>query len=368
MLNAAMRRLAKYERVTGSWFELEDCARPVGEFRVHTVPIVLLGSGGESEVELAPRPTRGAVKYPKRRKAGSYDVSIRAEDDDSLIEDGFGERGPAAAIDVTKDPQEAALAGLADEVQPVLLPPPPLVPREDVAQGSVGTTVVSEETRPPVKQVPMPPSSHPSPRAEAPVLGGRRGKSTASMRANGGKLDFYEKKVGFFQATCGNVAHGKCALTRTARKLAGSSNAAPVGGRLLGFMSYRLMNSFVESREERCSAEVLRGVQLSDRDSARAELKRLPGWTELLACERAGRRRAGGQEVWWDKFGDKLNRERNDGESDHEEARISRNLFDLFEQTARTEEAMNTVGDRKERDQWNGDWRRNRASRTGTLW
>ena len=52
-----MRRLAKYELVTGRWFELEDCARPVGEFRVHTVPIVPLGSGVESEFELAPRPT-----------------------------------------------------------------------------------------------------------------------------------------------------------------------------------------------------------------------------------------------------------------------------------------------------------------------
>ena len=49
------------------------------------------------------------------------------------------------------------------------------------------------------------------------------------------------------------------------------------------------------------------------------------------------------QEGWWDKICDKLNRERNDGESDHEEARISRNLFDLFEPTARTEEAITTA-------------------------
>ena len=80
---------------------------------------------------------------------------------------------------------------------------------------------------------------------------------------------------------------GKCALTRTARKLASSSDAAPVGGRRLGFMSYWLMNSFVESREEHWSAEVLRGAQQSDWEAARAELTRLPGGTELLACERA---------------------------------------------------------------------------------
>ena len=77
VLYKAMRRLAKYERVTRRWFELEDCARPVGEFRVHTVPIVPLGSGGESEFELTPRPKCGAARYPKRRKAGSDDVSIR---------------------------------------------------------------------------------------------------------------------------------------------------------------------------------------------------------------------------------------------------------------------------------------------------
>ena len=96
--------------MTGRWFELEDCARPVGEFRVHAVPIVPLGSGGESEFELAPRPKRGAARNPKRRKAGSDDVSIRADDDESFFEDGFGEGGPAAALDLTEDPQEAALA------------------------------------------------------------------------------------------------------------------------------------------------------------------------------------------------------------------------------------------------------------------
>ena len=133
VLDKAMRRLAKYERVTLRWFELEDCARPAGEFRVHTVPIAPL----ESEFELEPRPKRGAARCPKRRKAGSDDVSIRAHDDDSFFEDGFGEGGPATAFDVTGDPQEAALAGLGGEVELVLLAPPPLVPPEDVAQGSL---------------------------------------------------------------------------------------------------------------------------------------------------------------------------------------------------------------------------------------
>ena len=40
-----MHRLAKYERVTGRWCEFEDCARPVGEFRVSIVP---LGHRGEA--------------------------------------------------------------------------------------------------------------------------------------------------------------------------------------------------------------------------------------------------------------------------------------------------------------------------------
>ena len=43
------------------------------------------------------------------------------------------------------------------------------------------------------------------------------------------------------------------------------------------------------------------------------------------------------------KICDKLDRESNDGESDHEEARVSRNLFDLFEQTDRAEEAVATA-------------------------
>ena len=48
----------------------------MAEFRVHTVPIVPFGSGGGSEFELAPRPKRGAARYPKRRKAGRDDVSM----------------------------------------------------------------------------------------------------------------------------------------------------------------------------------------------------------------------------------------------------------------------------------------------------
>ena len=49
---------------------------------------------------------------------------------------------------------------------------------------------------------------------------------------------------------------------------------------------------------------------------------------------------------WWEKVCDKLNRASNDGESDHEEARVSRNLFDLFEQTDRTEIAVTTAARR----------------------
>ena len=67
------KRLAKYERVTGRWFELEDWRQPVGEFRVHTMPIMPFSSGGESEFELAPKPKCGTATYPKRRKAGSDD-------------------------------------------------------------------------------------------------------------------------------------------------------------------------------------------------------------------------------------------------------------------------------------------------------
>ena len=72
-----------------------------------------------------------------------------------------------------QDPQEGALAGLAHEVEPILLAPPPSVPPEGVAHGSVGAKVIAEETGPPIEQVPMPPPSHRSPHAEAPLVGGR---------------------------------------------------------------------------------------------------------------------------------------------------------------------------------------------------
>ena len=52
------------------------------------------------------------------------------------------------------------------------------------------------------------------------------------------------------------------------------------------------------------------------------------------------------QEGWWENICDKLNRESNDGESDQEEARVSRNLFDLPEQTERAEKAGTTAARR----------------------
>ena len=86
VLYKAMRRLAKYERgdrgVGLSWRTAPGAA---GEFRVHTEPIVPLGSGGESEFELSRRgPNADLPGTPKRRKGCSGDVSIRADDDDSF--------------------------------------------------------------------------------------------------------------------------------------------------------------------------------------------------------------------------------------------------------------------------------------------
>ena len=51
-----------------------------------------------------------------------------------------------------------------------------------------------------------------------------------------------------------------------------------------------------------------------------------------------------------EKICDKFNREGNDGMSDHEDARVSRNHFDLFEQADRAERAVTTAAWRKQRD------------------
>ena len=233
---------------------------------MHTVPTVPLGSGGESEFELAPRPKRGAARYPKRRMAGSN----RADDDDSFFEDGFGEGGPAAALDVTEDLQEAALAVLADEVEPVLLAPPPLVPPEDVAQGSVGATVVAEETCPPVEQVPMPPPSHPSPPRPLFWAAGESSRRLlcAPSKAN---LTSTTRRVASSRPHATTWPTGNVRSRAQRASLLARVAHAPVGGRPLGFMSHWLTNSFVESREERWSAEVPRGVQQSDREAADIE-------------------------------------------------------------------------------------------------
>ena len=98
---------------------------------------------------------------------------------------------------------------------------------------------------------------------------------------------------GFFQATCGNAARWRCALTCTARKKASSSDAAPE--RPLEFTSCWLKNSFcgvkartLVGRGALWSPAVWSGgsafriEEIAWRDSA-------PG-----LCARTGRRRAGG--------------------------------------------------------------------------
>ena len=105
---------------------------------------------------------------------------------------------------------------------------------------------------------------------------------------------------------------------------------------------------------------------------------------ELLRCELCGKTKvldkatvmfqqrcmSAKHEGWWETICEKLSKETNDGESDLEEAKVSRNLFDLFEQSAQTEattaatatpEEEATTRARKEQDQQTQEKTKNQA-------
>ena len=122
--------------------------------------------------------------------------------------------------------------GPVQEEQPANLAPenaaqlePPVEGQED--QGPAG---VLQEGAAAAAVVPPPPPPPPPRRAAAGADVGR-GRADMVMGLHGGQIAFYANKH-IFQATCGNGAHGRCVLTRSA---AGGSRAAQ--GRPLGLLS-----------------------------------------------------------------------------------------------------------------------------------
>ena len=162
----------------------------------------------------------------------------------------------------------------------------PLLEGEEVPQ-TLGDAPVAAEAAgaaPAQEQVLEGPVAMPPPpipeqlEADAVSVASSRGKAEISLEIEGGKLTFYRQ--GFFTATCRNVAHTKCVMTRTSQP---GRRAAQ--GRPLGFLVAWLALS-EETVDKTDHWNRSRWPDHATRTAARHRLAELPGGQELLECER----------------------------------------------------------------------------------
>lgn len=283
-----MQDLADYPMLTASFFTLEESLRPIGEFRVHVVPVLPL------ERTLAttffPPPRRGADRYPRHKRAraeggGPQEQQERIVDD--AHEEDAGEQSGQDFVPALHEEDCVDDEGLGDfmdnEGAAVFQPMEPPSEEPDIANPSVAGPQAAE---PPAPAPPAPPAAAPPPAAPRPPVAGRRGRGEATVILPTGRITFYLQK-NVMEATCRNLDHGKCVLTRTVRCRAGTEgNPFPKGGRPLGFLAAWLCRAGCASKEEHWSDMHL---SLEERVAGRQQIMEAEGGAQLLMWERARR-------------------------------------------------------------------------------
>lgn len=279
-LHQGIALLAAYERLSVSWYLLEESSRPLASFAPDIVPVVPL-TFGASAVPFYPKQVKRRVnRYPKRARQNANDEQPPLADDDG--DDGIDEEALDQEVPGIDDEHErefgdfeSALAEVLEEASAELLRPlaaedeedgaPP--PQEQIAEGAL-----EEDLAPPP----------PPPIAEA---RGPRGKAAVTVTFPHGKISYYASKNSF-EAICRNPAHGKCVLTRTAKGKPGPAGKPPKGGRPLGFMAAWLQHSPVADKVMHWSPEFLHG-SIEARTAGREFIKGAHFGAELLAHERS---------------------------------------------------------------------------------
>lgn len=268
-----------------TWFELEECQRPIGRFRADVVPVVPLRNSA-GEVKVYPTKKRGLSRYPVKRKRLCAGDGQRL-DENAINEGGLNAEGdPGSDDDLPEDVDplhdefpvgDQQIAGLSDDVLGALMEPASMPPDEgEPPQQGPPPPAPLRIDPPPVLAPGPPPRQGP---------GSSRDKGLNMVVLTWGKISFYRSKR-VFEATCRNPAHGKCVLTRTSGPPAGSS--APSNrraGRPVGFLAAWLAKGGVSSKEEHWSPDVLQS-SLQARRAARRLVMSLPNGPELLLLER----------------------------------------------------------------------------------
>ena len=103
-----------------------------------------------------------------------------------------------------------------------------------------------------------------------------------------GKISYYKKKGGFFEATCYNIHHDNCRLTRVAYGSDDMNRRAQ--GRCLGlFMAWLLARNQVGEHSDHISAFFLASMDLECRQTGRTRLQTYVGSERLFEKERVRR-------------------------------------------------------------------------------
>ena len=142
---------------------------------------------------------------------------------------------------------------------------------EDEAAVDVAGGAASSNMPPP----PPPPRLE---RAES-VASSQRERAEIVVEVPGGKLTYYHKGE-FFTATCNNLAHGKCILTRTSRAGKRSAQGRPLG-LLMGWLALGQ-----DSDSKAAHFDRSRWPNHQARTDARERLSEMPGAEGLFAEER----------------------------------------------------------------------------------
>lgn len=275
------RLLTKFDKLTVTWYQLEICGRPIGIWRVHTVPVVPLDQS--DAVCIYPPKRRGPDqqrrKRPRRADADANDGDEGVEDDLGGIAEDAGGGEQDAPDEYSENMQhQGGLLVLLDEVDAVL--DQPLAPPEDDDEPppeppqveSAGGVVSSDD---PVAPPPPPPR---------PVEFRVPGHAKATVWFPHGKISYYPSK-NILEAVCRAPGHGKCVLTRTVRARANTaSDPVPKGGRPVGFLASWLLKAADTSSKNDHWANL--SATLEERVAARNFVRQAPGGEGLLAAER----------------------------------------------------------------------------------
>lgn len=281
----AMRSISDKGKLVASWYELEECLRPIGKFILDVVPVIpsRTARGGL----FFPAPRRGADK--SRRKRAKKDATGTGEEatevaatesqSDAEVADAIEDARPE--FDENREENGGDLALWLDGVAPELEAPMEQFVAPDQPVEAPHAPDAAEGVAAPLVAQPPPP-----PPPLVPLARGSRSRGEATVNFPMGRITFYESK-GVFEAVCRNPLHGKCVLTRTSRCRAGTEGSeTPLGGRPLGFLAAWLLKAEVGSKAEHWEPERMHNT-LEERQAGRQVIRDAENGEALFAKERA---------------------------------------------------------------------------------